>query len=114
MGKSYKSGPDPSNPRISYFQGIPMPGTKPPSHPITSAASVLRLYRLLARRPRFRGLYLRLIRTIFRTYFLPQFRHGRCHVKVPLDMELDALLPLYPTWLPCYLEFGRLWSGSLG
>ena len=91
-----------------------MPGSKPPPHPITSAASVLRLYWLLARKPRFRGLYLGLIRTIIRTYFLPQFRRARGRAKVPLDMELDALIPFDPTWLPCYLGFVRLWTGSLG
>ncbi len=91
-----------------------MPGSKPPSHPITSAGSVLRLYGLLVRKPRFRGLYLRLVRTIVRTYFLPQVRFGRGHVKVALDMELDGLIPFDPTWLPCYLGFVRLWTGSLG
>jgi hypothetical protein len=91
-----------------------MAGSKPPPHPITSAASVLRLYVVLAREPRFRGPYLRLLRTIFRTYFLPQFRHRSGHVKVRLDLALDALVPFDATWLPCYLGFVRLWVGSLG
>jgi hypothetical protein len=91
-----------------------MPGSRPPAHPITSAASVARLYWILFRRPRIRSLYLRMIRNIFRTYFLPQFIRKRGHVKVPLDMELDALVPFDPTWLPCYLGFVRLWVGSLG
>ncbi|MDB5106385.1 MAG: hypothetical protein JWP91_4074 [Fibrobacteres bacterium] len=91
-----------------------MPGSKPPSHPITSAASVLRLYWLLAREPRFRRICLRLVRNILRTYFLPQFFRKRGHVRIPLDMELDHLVPFDPTWLPCYLGFVRLWIGSLG
>ncbi|MEO6098503.1 MAG: hypothetical protein ABIW76_23655 [Fibrobacteria bacterium] len=91
-----------------------MAGSKPPPHPITSAASVVRLYVLLLREPRLRRPYLRLLRTIFRTYFLPQFRRKPGHVKVRLDLALDALVPFDPTWLPCYLGFVRLWVGSLG
>lgn len=91
-----------------------MPGIKPPSHPITSAASLRRLYRLLFTDSRFRRIYLRLVRTIYAVYFLPQFLRKRGHVKVPLDMELDGLIPFDPTWLPCYLGFVRLWMGSLG
>lgn len=91
-----------------------MPGKKPPFHPITSAASVARLYWLLFRNARFRRIYLRLVRSIYAIYFLPQFLRKRGHVKVPLDMELDDLIPFDPTWLPCYLGFVRLWTGSLG
>ncbi|HKP97813.1 MAG TPA: hypothetical protein VJ385_18895 [Fibrobacteria bacterium] len=91
-----------------------MTGRKPPEHPITSAASVARLYWVVARKPAFRRLYLRLIRSIFRTYFRPQFFRPRGHTRIPLDMELDALVPFDPTWLPCYLGFVRLWVGSLG
>ena len=50
-----------------------MPGLPPPLHPITSAASVWRLHGMLIRRPRFGWRYLRLLRTIVRSYFLPQF-----------------------------------------
>jgi hypothetical protein len=91
-----------------------MPGIKPPSHPITSPASLARLYRLLFTQSRFRRIYLSLARSIYAIYFLPQFRQGRGHVKVALDMELDGLIPFDPTWLPCYLGFVRLWTGSLG
>ncbi|MDB5047402.1 MAG: hypothetical protein JWO30_473 [Fibrobacteres bacterium] len=91
-----------------------MPGRKPPDHPITSAASVLRLYWIVFRNPRFRRRYLRLIGNIFRIYFKPQFFRRRGHTRIPLDMELDGLVPFDPTWLPCYLGFVRLWVGSLG
>ncbi len=91
-----------------------MPGSKPPDHPITSAASVRRMYWLLLAKPRFRRAYLRLCMTIFRTYIRPQFFQGRGHRKIQLDTELDARLPFDPTWLPCYLGFVRLWEGSLG
>ena len=91
-----------------------MPGKKPPFHPITSAASVARLYWLLLSNARFRRVYLRLARSIYAIYFRPQFLRRRGHVKVPLDMELDDLIPFDPTWLPCYLGFVRLWMGSLG
>jgi hypothetical protein len=91
-----------------------MPGIKPPSHPITSAASLARLYWLLFSNARFRRIYLRLVRSIYAIYFLPQFLRKRGHVKIPLDMELDDLIPFDPTWLPCYLGFVRLWMGSLG
>ncbi len=91
-----------------------MPGTKPPTHSITSAASLGRLYWLLFANSRFRRIYLRLVRTIYAIYFQPQFAQKRGHVKIPLDMELDGLIPFDPTWLPCYLGFVRLWTGSLG
>jgi hypothetical protein len=91
-----------------------MAGSKPTPHSITSPASLLRLYWVLARRGGFRRRYLRMIGNIFRIYFLPQFRRKPGHVKVALDVELDALVPFDPTWLPCYLGFVRLWTGSLG
>jgi hypothetical protein len=91
-----------------------MPGIKPPTHPITSAASLGRLYWLLFANSRFRRIYLRLVRTIYAIYFQPQFSLKPGHVKIPLDMELDGLIPFDPTWLPCYLGFVRLWTGSLG
>lgn len=91
-----------------------MPGRKPPDHPITSPASVCRTYWLLVREPGFRRLYLRLIKNIFRIYFLPQFIRPRGLARVPLDMELDALIPFDRTWLPCYMGFTRLWIGSVG
>lgn len=90
-----------------------MPGSKPPAHPITSAASLLRLHWLLLRRPRFGARYLRLIRTITRTYFLPQFGAGN-RDRVSVDLELDHAVPFDDTWLDCYLGFVRLWQGSLG
>lgn len=91
-----------------------MPGIKPTPHPITSAASLARLYRLLLTNSRFRRTYLRLVRSIYSIYFLPQFLRKRGHTRVSLDMELDGLVPFDPTWLPCYLGFVRLWMGSLG
>ena len=91
-----------------------MQGGKPPHHPITSAASLRRLYVLLLIRPGFRRAYLRLLKTIYGTYVRPQFFQGRGHGKIPLDTELDAGIPFDPTWLPCYLGFVRLWAGSLG
>lgn len=91
-----------------------MPGSKPPAHSITSAASVARLCWILLRRPRFCMLGLRLVGSIFRTYFLPQFIRPKGRKIIALDMELDALVPFDPTWLPCYMDFTRLWTGSLG
>jgi hypothetical protein len=90
-----------------------MPGAKPPRHPITSTASLRRLHWLLLARPRFGLRYLRLLRTILRTYILPQFGAGK-RARVALDMELDAAVPFDETWLACYLDFVRLWQGSLG
>jgi hypothetical protein len=91
-----------------------MPGTKPPAHPITSAASVARLYWVILRRPRFAKLGLRLVGNIIRTYFAPQFIRRKGLKIVPLDTELDALVPFDHTWLACYMGFVRLWTGSLG
>ena len=91
-----------------------MPGSKPPDHPITSAASIRRTYWLLIRDSRFRRLYLRLLGNIFRIYFAPQFFRPRGHRRIPLDMRLDALIPFDRTWFPCYLGFTRLWIGSVG
>lgn len=90
-----------------------MPGTKPPAHPITSTASLRRLHWLLLRHPRFGARYLRLLLTITRTYFLPQFGAGS-RARVRLDLELDHAVPFDATWLDCYLGFVRLWQGTLG
>lgn len=90
-----------------------MPGSRPPAHPITSAANLWRLHWVLVRHPRVGRRYLRLILTIARTYFLPQFG-ARARARVALDMELDHAMPFDETWLECYLGFVRLWQGSLG
>jgi hypothetical protein len=90
-----------------------MPGSKPPAHPITSAASLAHLYWALLRHSRFCLAYLRLLGTILRTYLLPQFG-ARARARVALDMDLDHAVPFDDTWLECYLGFVRLWQGSLG
>ncbi|MEO7423859.1 MAG: hypothetical protein ABI036_01655 [Fibrobacteria bacterium] len=91
-----------------------MSGSKPPHHPITSAASMRRLFSLLLTHPGFRRAFLRLLKTIFSTYLRPQYFQGRAHAKVPLEMDLDACVPFDLTWLACYVGFVRLWQGSLG
>ena len=90
-----------------------MPGIPPPPHPITSAASLWRLYWLIITRPRFGRRYLRLISTIIRTYFLPQFE-ARKRERVMLDLDLDYAIPFDPSWMRCYLGFVRMWQGTLG
>lgn len=90
-----------------------MPGIPPPPHPITSAASLWRLHWLIVTRPRFGKRYLRLIATIFRTYFLPQLGFHK-RERVLLDLELDRAIPFDPSWMECYLGFVRMWQGTLG
>lgn len=90
-----------------------MPGSRPPDHPITAPASLARLHWALIRHPRFGARYLRLLGTIIRTYFLPQYG-ARERARVELDFDLDHAVPFDPTWLDCYLGFVRLWQGSLG
>jgi hypothetical protein len=89
-----------------------MPGAPLPP-PLASSASLRRFHWLLIARPRFGLRCLRLFATILRTYIFPQFT-AFLRKRIPLDTELDAVVPFDETWLSCYLGFVRLWQSSLG
>lgn len=83
-------------------------------HPIVSAASRARLAYVLVRHPRVGLLFLRVLRTTWTRFFLPQYGPWRSGKFRKVSMDLDGGFPFDAAWYPTYMGFTSLWMGSLG
>lgn len=84
------------------------------SHPILSAGSRARLAWVLLRHPRTGLLFLRVLKTTWTRFFLPQYGPWRSGKVRKVSMELDSAFAFDASWYPCYMGFTHLWTGSLG
>jgi hypothetical protein len=66
-------------------------------------------------RPSLGAAALRLALEALRSFFLPQFENAifRCRAVVSVDHPLDERIPLDPSRIGKYLEFVKLWIGSM-
>jgi hypothetical protein len=83
-------------------------------HPITSLASQARLAGLFLLRPGTGLLFLRVLATTWRRFFLPQYGPWRTGRVRKVAMDLDSAFRFDAAWYPTYMGFTRLWMGSLG
>jgi hypothetical protein len=83
-------------------------------HPILSAASRARLAYVLIRHPRVGLLFLRVLKTTWTRFFLPQYGPWRSASLRKVSMDLDGAFAFDAAWYPTYMGFTALWMGSLG